>query len=190
MLFRDVIEQEAVYQEMMGEVYDDPFEGMQQIPFEGMEQIFGMEGSDVQGGEIETAKGEKLEEVQGTVEQMVNDNLEKKRVLLTKIKSFGLPTAPVDILGPSNEAEDKTNLESPDKTASTPDDKSEASVDVDGGQVIAKELNGRTGLGASKGAANASGGVVKQKSKRTKAVNPLVKKRRKKTSKAKKAMEP
>merc|ERR1719432_27936 len=155
-----------------------------------MEQIFGMVGpEDVQRGEIETAEGDKLEEVQGTVEQMVNDNLEKKRVLLTKIKSFGLPTAPVDILGPSNEAEDKTNLESPDKTASTPDDKSEASVDVDGGQVIAKELNGRTGLGASKGAANASGGVVKQKSKRTKAVNPLVKKRRKKTSKAKKAKE-
>ena len=174
---------------MMGEVYDDPFEGMQQIPFEGMEQIFGMEGSNVQRGGIETAEGEKLEEVQGTVEQMVNDNLEKKRVLLTKIKSFGLPTAPVNILGPANETEDKTNVESPAKTASKSDSKSEASVEVDEGQVIAKEPNGRTGLGASKGAANASGGDVKQKSKRTKAVNPLIKKRRKKTSKAKKAME-
>merc|ERR1719432_260927 len=155
-----------------------------------MEQIFGMVGpEDVRRGEIEIAEGEKLEEVQGTVEQMVNDNLEKKKVLLTKIKSFGLPTAPVDILGPSNETEDKTNLESPEKTASKSDSKSEASVEVDEGQVIAKEPNGRTGLGASKGAANASGGDVKQKSKRTKAVNPLIKKRRKKTSKAKKAME-
>jgi len=190
---RDVIDQE-----MMGEFYDDPFEGMQQIPFEGMEQIFGMQDGSENvldrneqiEEEIETEEGEKLEEVQDTVEQMMNANLEKKKVLLTKIKSFGLPTAPVDnLLGRANKTEDKTNLESPKNTDSLPDSKSEASVEAEGGQAIAKEPNGRIGLGGKKGAANASEGDIKQKSKRTKAVNPLVKKRRKKTSKAKKAKE-
>jgi len=191
---RDVIEEETVYQEMMGEVYDDPFEGMQQIPFEAMEQIFGMEGSEYvldpneQGeDEIETVEGEKLEEVQATVEQMVNDNLEKKRVLLTKIKSFGLPTAPVDnLLGSAKETKDKTKSESP---ASSPDGKSDASVEEDGEQVIAKESSERIGLVARKVVANASGVDVKQKLKRTKAVNPLLKKQKMNTSKAKKAME-
>ena len=185
-----------MYQEMMGEVYDDPFEGMQQIPFEGMEQIFGMEGSEYEldlkeqmEEEIETV-GEKLEEVKNTVEQMANDDLEKKKVLLTKIKSFGLPTAPVDNqLVPANVTEDKTSLESPKKTSSSPDSNSEASVEAEGGQAIAKDPNGRIGVGSMKGAVNASERDIKQKSKRTKAVNPLIKKRRKKISKAKKAKE-
>jgi len=193
---RDVTEQEQVYQDMMGEVYDDPFEGMQQIPFEGMEQIFGMEeyvfDLDEQiEEEIETAEDEKLEEAEDEGEQMVIDDLEKlkKEELLTKIKSFGLPTAPVDnLLWPAKEAkvtEDKTNVESPKNSSTLPDSKSE--VEEDGGQAFAKDLNGA--IGAMKVTVNASGGDVRQKLKRSKVVNPLIKKRRKKTSKAKKTQE-
>jgi len=116
---RDVIEQETVYQEMMEEVYDDPFEGMQQVSFEGMEQIFGKEGLKnviEQTDEIETVEGEKVEELKNTVEQMTIDNLEQKRLLLTKIKSFGLPTAPVDkLLSSAKEMLDKPNMENPKK---------------------------------------------------------------------------
>ena len=192
---RDVIEQETTYQDMIGEVYDDPFEGMGQNPFEGMEQIFGMEGSEDMldlyqklGEEIENMGEGDLEDDPTTVELKDKEDVEKKKAeLLNKIKSFGLPTAPVDnLLGSAKETKDKTKSESP---ASSPDGKSDASVEEDGEQVIAKESSERIGLVARKVVANASGVDVKQKLKRTKAVNPLFKKQRMNTSKAKKAME-
>ena len=182
-------------QDMMGEVYDDPFEGMGQIQIEGMEQIFGMEGSEnvldlyqKLGEEIENMGDGDLEDDPTTVELMDKEDVEKKKAeLLNKIKSFGLPTAPVDnLLGSAKETKDKTKSESP---ASSPDGKSDASVEEDGEQVIAKESSERIGLVARKVVANASGVDVKQKLKRTKAVNPLFKKQRMNTSKAKKAME-
>ena len=192
---RDVIEQETTYQDMIGEVYDDPFEGMGQNPFEGMEQIFGMEGSEnvldlyqKLGEEIENMGDGDLEDDPTTVELMDKEDVEKKKAeLLNKIKSFGLPTAPVDnLLGSAKETKDKTKSESP---ASSPDGKSDASVEEDGDLVIAKESSERIGLVARKLIANASGVDVKQKLKRTKAVNPLLKKQKINTSKAKKAME-
>ena len=190
-----MIEQETTYQDMIGEVYDDPFEGMGQNPFEGMEQIFGMEGSEnvldlyqKLGEEIENMGDGDLEDDPTTVELMDKEDVEKKKAeLLNKIKSFGLPTAPVDnLLGSAKETKDKTKSESP---ASSPDGKSDASVEEDGDLVIAKESSERIGLVARKLIANASGVDVKQKLKRTKAVNPLLKKQKINTSKAKKAME-
>ena len=187
MLFRVVIEQEQkVYQNMLGEVYDDPFEGM--------EQVFGMEEYMFDLDERKE-EDEKLEEVEDNVEQMVKDDLEKKKKeeLLSKIKSFGLPTAPVDnLLGPAkaakeaNKIEDNANLEILKNTASTPDSKGEVNLEDDGGQAVANNFNVTISLGE---AANASGRDVKQKLKKTKVVNPLIKKRRKKTSKAKKTQE-
>ena len=183
-----MIEQEQkVYQNMLGEVYDDPFEGM--------EQVFGMEEYMFDLDERKEEEDEKLEEVEDNVEQMVKDDLEKKKKeeLLSKIKSFGLPTAPVDnLLGPTKAAkeakkiEDKVNLEKLKNTAPSPDRKGEVNLEDDGGQAVANNFNVTIGLGE---AANASGRDVKQKLKKTKVVNPLIKKRRKKTSKAKKTQE-
>jgi len=184
---RVVIEQEQKeYQKMLGEVYDDPFEGMEQV-FGKEEYMFDLDER--------KEEDEKLEEVEDNVEQMVKDDLEKKKKeeLLSKIKSFGLPTAPVDnLLGPAKAAkeakkiEDKANLESLKNTASSPDSKGEVNLEDDGGQAVANNFNVTIGLGE---AANASGRDVKQKLKKTKVVNPLIKKRRKKTSKAKKTQE-
>jgi len=196
---RDVIEQETMYQDMIGEVYDDPFEGMGQNPFEGMEQIFGMEGSEdvldlyqKLGEEIENMGEGDLEDDPTTVELKDKEDVEKKKAeLLNKIKSFGLPTAPVDNLLGSAEGriEDKASLENPANTASSPDSESEARAENDGGEAIVKGPNGTIDTGATTQTVNASGEDKKLKWKRTKAVNPLVRKRKKKNSKAKKAQE-
>merc|ERR1719365_525066 len=108
-----------------------------------MEQVFGMEEYIFNLDEQKEEEDEKLEEVEDNVEQMVKDDLEKKKKeeLLSKIKSFGLPTAPVDnLLGPAKAAteakkiEDKANLESLKNTASSPDNKGEVNLEGDGGQ--------------------------------------------------------
>merc|ERR1719234_2003782 len=140
-----------MYQDMMGEDYDDPFEGLGQNPFDGMEQIFGMEGSEnvldlyqKLGEEIENMEDEDLEDDPTTVELMDKEDVEKKKAeLLNKIKSFGLPTAPVDnLLGPVKEIqEDKVSLENPDNTASSPEDEIVASMDDNGGEAIVKGPN-------------------------------------------------
>merc|ERR1712192_353897 len=151
---RDVIEQETMYQDMMEEVYNDPFEGLGQNPFDGMEQIFGMEGSEnvldlyqKLGEEIENMEDEDLEDDPTTVEQMDKEDVEKKKAeLLDKIKSFGLPTAPVDnLLGSAiGIKEDNASLENPENTAtaSSPDDiESEAWAEDNGGEAIVKGPN-------------------------------------------------
>jgi len=197
---RDVIEQETVYlQDMMGEVYDDPFEGMGQIQIEGMEQIFGMEGSEnvldlyqKLGEEIENMGDGDLEDDPTTVELMDKEDVEKKKAeLLNKIKSFGLPSPPVDnLLGSAKgRKEEKVSLETPKNTASSPDSEIEASVKDDGGEATVKGLNEIIDSGALTQTADASGEDKKQKSRKTKVVNPLVRRLKKKTSKAKKAQE-
>ena len=200
LLIRDVIEQETMNQDMMGEDYDDPFEGMGQNPFDGMEQIFGMEGSEnvldlyqKLGEEIENMEDGDLEDDPTTVELMDKEDVEKKKAeLLNKIKSFGLPTAPVDnLLGSAKGIkEDNASFENPENTASSPDDiESEARAEDNGGEAIVKGPNEIIDSGAKTQTVNSSGDDKKQKLKRTKAVNPLVRRRKKKTSKAKKAQE-
>ena len=195
-----MIEQETVYlQDMMGEVYDDPFEGMGQIQIEGMEQIFGMEGSEnvldlyqKLGEEIENMGDGDLEDDPTTVELMDKEDVEKKKAeLLNKIKSFGLPSPPVDnLLGSAKgRKEEKVSLETPKNTASSPDSEIEASVKDDGGEATVKGLNEIIDSGALTQTADASGEDKKQKSRKTKVVNPLVRRLKKKTSKAKKAQE-
>ena len=188
-----------MYQDMMVEDYDDPFEGMGQNPFDGMEQIFGMEGSEnvlnlyqKLGEEIENMENGDLEDDPTTVEQMDKEDVKKKKAeLLNKIKSFGLPTAPVDnLLGPAKGIqEDKASLETPKNTASALDAEIEPSMENDGGEAIVKGPNEIIDSGPTTQTVNARGEDKKLKLKRTKAVNPLVRKLKKKTSKAKKAQE-
>ena len=75
---------------MLGEDYDDPFQGM--------EPIFGLESSGTEDVSPENNEAEEIEEAQ----EIPRENYEKKKTeLLKKTKSFGLATAPLDNLSGS-----------------------------------------------------------------------------------------
>ena len=185
----------------MGEVYDDPFEGMEQM-FEEMEDLGNVLNRNKETDGDAGSENVKAMELDGDQDQvkveMANDDLERKKAeLLTKIKSFGLPTAPVDnLLGPAKEninKESRNNLDTKankenlkENATRAPVKKSEARVVEEGkGQFIIKDSKETT---ATKDTVTVSGGDMKRRVKRTKAINPLVGRQKKKISNAKKAL--
>jgi len=164
---------------LFGEDYDDPFQGM--------EEIFGLENSgieDVSPGNIvnEAVEIEKAEEIPR------EDNERKKTELLNKIKSFGLATAPLDNLSGTKKekslksSEEDVRVES-SKTPASPE---VPEVDKDAATAVKKGLEPSDQINEGNGKGQAGGEGVKQKAKKTKAVNPLVKRQKTKISKAKK----
>ena len=196
-----MIEQDALNQEVMGEVYDDPFEGMEQM-FEEMEDLGNVLNRNKETDGDAGSENVKAMELDGDQDQvkveMANDDLEKKKAeLLTKIKSFGLPTAPVDnLLGPAKENISKESRNNMDTKANkenlkenairAPVKESEARVEEGKGQFIIKDSKETNG--ATKDTVTVSRGDIKRRVKRTKAINPLVGRQKKKISNAKKAL--
>ena len=194
-----MIEQDALNQEV---IYDDPFEGMEQM-FEEMEDLGNVLNRNKETDGDAGSENVKAMELDGDQDQvkveMANDDLEKKKAeLLTKIKSFGLPTAPVDnLLGPAKEninKESRNNLDTKankenlkENATRAPVKKSEARVVEEGkGQFIIKDSKETNG--ATKDTVTVSRGDIKRRVKRTKAINPLVGRQKKKISNAKKAL--
>ena len=162
---------------MFGEDYDDPFQGM--------EPIFGLESSGTEDVSPENNEPEEIEKAQ----EIPREDYEKKKAeLLNKIKSFGLATAPLDNLSGSKKeqslksSEEEVRVESSETPASpeVPD------ADKDAAAAAMKDLQPTDQINEGSGKGQAGGEGVKRKAKKTKAVNPLVKRQKTKISKAKK----
>ena len=165
---------------LFGEDYDDPFQGM--------EPIFGLESSGTEDVSPENNEPEEIEKAQ----EIPREDYEKKKTeLLKKIKSFGLATAPLDSLSGSKKekslksSEEEVRVESSETPASP--EAPEANKDTAAAAAAApKDLNPTDQINEGNGKDQAGGEGVKRKAKKTKAVNPLVKRQKTKISKAKK----
>merc|ERR1719494_538581 len=162
---------------LFGEDYDDPFQGM--------EEIFGLESSGIEDVSPENNEAEEIEKAQ----EIPREDYEKKKTeLLKKIKSFGLATAPLDNLSGSKKeqslksSEEEVRVESSETPASP--EVPEADKDA---TAATKDLEPTDQINEGNGKGQAGGEGVKRKAKKTKAVNPLVKRQKTKISRAKKS---
>jgi len=170
---RELLNQET-NGKLFGEDYDDPFQGM--------EPIFGLESS---GTEDVSPENNEPEEIVKAQEIPREDYEKKKTELLNKIKSFGLATAPLDNLSGSKKEQ---RLESSEeevhvKSSEIPE---VPAADNDAATTATKDLEPSDQIKDGIGKGQAGGEGVKRKAKKTKAVNPLVKRQKTKISKAKK----
>merc|ERR1719494_693300 len=170
---------ELPYQEpngkLFGEDYDDPFQGM--------EPIFGLETSGTEDVSPENNEAEEIEKAQGIPRE---DYEKKKTELLKKIKSFGLATAPLDNLSGTKK---EKSLKSSEEEVRVKSSETPASPEVPKtatATAATKDLKPADQINEGNGRDQAGGEGVKRKAKKTKAVNPLVKRQKTKISKAKK----
>jgi len=173
---RELLNQET-NGKLFGEDYDDPFQGM--------EPIFGLESS---GTEDESPVNNEVEEIE-KAQEIPSEDYEKKKVeLLNKIKSFGLATAPLDKLsGSKKEKSLKSSKEEVRvESSETPASPEVPKADEDAATAATKDLQPTDQINEGNGKDQAGGEGVKRKAKKTKAVNPLVKRQKTKISKAKK----
>ena len=164
---------------MFGENYDDPFQGM--------EPIFGLETSGTEDVSPENNEAEEIEKAQ----EIPREDYEKKKTeLLKKIKSFGLATAPLDNLsGTKKEKSLKSSEEEvPMESSKTPASPEVPEADKDAAAAATKDLKRTDQINEGNGKGQAGAEGVKRKAKKTKAVNPLVKRQKTRISKAKKLL--
>jgi len=174
---RELLNQET-NGKLFGEDYDDPFQGM--------EPIFGLETS---GTEDESPENNEAEEIEKAQEIPIEDYEEKRKELLNKIKSFGLATAPLDNLSGSKKEQSLKGSEEEEvrvESSETPASPEVPESDKDAATAATKDLKPSEQINEGNGKGQAGGEGVKRKAKKTKAVNPLVKRQKTKISKAKK----
>ena len=162
---------------LFGEDYDDPFQGM--------EPIFGLENSGIEDVSPENNEAEEIEKAQ----EIPREDYEKKKTeLLKKIKSFGLATAPLDNLSGTKKEQNLKSSEEEVRVESseTPASPEVPETDKDAATAATKDLKPADQINEGNGRDQAGGEGVKRKAKKTKAVNPLVKRQKTKISKAKK----
>jgi len=163
---------------LFGEDYDDPFQGM--------EPIFGLETSGTEDVSPENNEAEEIEKAQ----EIPREDYEKKKTeLLKKIKSFGLATAPLDNLSGSKKEQSLKSSEEEIRVESseTPASPEVPEADKDAATAATKDLKPSDQINEGNGKGQAGGEAVKRKAKKTKAVNPLVKRQKTKISRAKKS---
>jgi len=170
---RELLNQET-NGKLFGEDYDDPFQGM--------EPIFGLESSGTEDVSPENNEPEEIEKAQ----EIPREDYEKKKAeLLNKIKSFGLATAPLDNLSGSKKEQSFKSSEEEVLVESSEIPEVPA-ADKDAANAATKDLKPTDQINEGNGKGQAGGEGVKRKAKKTKAVNPLVKRQKTKISKAKK----
>jgi len=172
---RELLNQETSAK-LFGEDYDDPFQGM--------EPMFGLESSGTEDVNPENNEGEEIEKAQ----EIPREDYEKKKTeLLNKIKSFGLATAPLDnFSGSKKEQSLKSSEEEVHVKSFEIPEVPETDKDAAAATAATKDLEPTDQINEGNGKGQAGGEGVKRKAKKTKAVNPLVKRQKTKISKAKK----
>merc|ERR1719474_1781700 len=169
---------EMLNQETNGKLFEEDYDD----PFQGMEPIFGLESSGTKDVSPENNEPEEIEKAQ----EIPREDYEKKKAeLLNKIKSFGLATAPLDNLSGSKKEQSFKSSEEEVLVESSEIPEVPA-ADKDAANAATKDLKPTDQINEGNGKGQAGGEGVKRKAKKTKAVNPLVKRQKTKISKAKK----